>query len=263
MASRLLIWGVGEACGVLEGDVRTQTEPHMKVNPEPSKTNENPTQGGDVEASDRLESEWLACGDPLERLLGQQIRCVEFCGSEVVVDAPRSHHVILPGSFNPLHKGHRSLLEVAEQITGLPGCFELAVQNPDKGTLSRSEVEGRLEQFVALGLPVVVTLKPIFTAKADLFKDCTFVVGHDTAVRLVMPKYYGGSEAKMMAEFARVRHQGCSFLVAGRVLANGSFKELSDAEVPGELEDLFQAIPEAQFRVDISSTELREKQGLQ
>jgi hypothetical protein len=43
--------------------------------------------------------------DPLERLLAGELRCVEFCGPEVVVDAPRRGRVYLPGSFNPLHEG--------------------------------------------------------------------------------------------------------------------------------------------------------------
>jgi hypothetical protein len=47
-------------------------------------------------------------------------------------------------------------------------------------------------------------------------------------------------------------------LVAGRYEASsGSFKQLSDIEVPPELLDLFAAIPEERFRVDLSSTELR------
>ena len=46
-------------------------------------------------------------GDPLELLEAGSIRSVEFCGGQVVVDAPRPGRVYLPGSFNPLHAGHR------------------------------------------------------------------------------------------------------------------------------------------------------------
>ena len=31
---------------------------------------------------------------------------------------------------------------------------------------------------------------PLFTNKAELFRDSAFVVGYDTAVRLIDPKYY-------------------------------------------------------------------------
>lgn len=37
------------------------------------------------------------------------------------------------------------------------------------------------------------------------------------------------------AQFAKLRHQGCSFLVAGRVDSNGSFKTLADLEMPSML----------------------------
>jgi hypothetical protein len=49
-------------------------------------------------------------GDPITALLDTKIRCVEFCGPRdarlMVIDAPRAHAVVLPGSFNPLHEGH-------------------------------------------------------------------------------------------------------------------------------------------------------------
>lgn len=49
-------------------------------------------------------------GDPIAALLDTRIRCVEFCGPpdarQTIVDAPRAHAVVLPGSFNPLHEGH-------------------------------------------------------------------------------------------------------------------------------------------------------------
>lgn len=51
------------------------------------------------------------CIDPIQALLDGHIRCVEFSGSpddrHVVLDAPRRGALILPGSFNPLHAGHR------------------------------------------------------------------------------------------------------------------------------------------------------------
>jgi len=48
-----------------------------------------------------------------------------------------------------------------------------------------------------------------------LMPGATFVLGHDTAVRILMPKYYGG-ERGMFAAFNQIRAAGCSFIVAGR-----------------------------------------------
>ena len=81
------------------------------------------------------------------------------------------------------------------------------------------------------------------------------VIGYDTAERLIDPRYYG-SEAARDAAFARIRARGCSFLVAGRAI-DGVARTLRDLHPPGALRDLFVELPEALFRVDVSSTELR------
>lgn len=79
------------------------------------------------------------------------------------------------------------------------------------------------------------TQVPLFTQKATLFPGSTFVVGYDTAIRLVMPKYYGG-EVPMLLEFERLKALGCKFVVAGRVDADGSFKTMRDVILPPSLE---------------------------
>ena len=53
---------------------------------------------------------------------------------------------------------------------------------------------------------------PLYTIKAKLFPDSIFVVGYDTAIRLVDPKYYGG-HVGMLLQFAELRSLGCRFLV--------------------------------------------------
>ena len=47
---------------------------------------------------------------------------------------------------------------------------------------------------------------PLFTLKSKLFNDSTFVIGYDTAIRLIMPKYYGG-EVPMLLELAAMRYR--------------------------------------------------------
>jgi len=44
-----------------------------------------------------------------------------------------------------------------------------------------------------------------------------FIVGADTAVRLVQKRFYNDSEEEMLASFEAVRKTGCSFIVAGRL----------------------------------------------
>jgi hypothetical protein len=104
---------------------------------------------------------------------------------------------------------------------------------------------------------VLLTRAPRFLEKARLFPANTFVIGWDTAVRLVHPRYYGASEPAMHAALQELRELGTRFLVAGRVNQEGQFLSLADAAVPGTFADMFDAIPERLFRADISSTELR------
>lgn len=84
-------------------------------------------------------------------------------------------------------------------------------------------------------------------------------VGWDTAVRVVMPKYYSDSEVAMQLVLAEIGHHGCHFLVAGRVdeKGDGHFKTLADIALPHGTDQLFRSIPEDLFRSDVSSTSLR------
>lgn len=140
--------------------------------------------------------------------------------------------------------------------------FELCVQNPDKGAIAAADIHARVAAFAQHGLPVALTNASLFTQKAELFKGAVFALGYDTAVRIVNAKYYGNSDARMAAEFARLQAAGCRFAVAGRA-QGGSFLTLRDIEMLDVLSemDLFVEIPEGEFRADISSTELRKQAG--
>ncbi len=168
----------------------------------------------------------------------------------------RAAAVLLPGSFNPLHEGHWGLAKTAERILGRPLAFELSVDNVDKPSLSAAEVRRRLAQF-AWRAPVVLTRAPTFVRKAELFPGTVFVVGADTADRIIDPRYYDNESARANA-LRSIRACAGSFLVAGRADAAGVFHGLEALPVPAEFRDLFSAIAESDFRVDRSSTALRE-----
>ncbi|MBC7820892.1 MAG: hypothetical protein IAG10_28745 [Planctomycetaceae bacterium] len=160
---------------------------------------------------------------------------------------------LLAGSFNPLHDGHCELARVAEQRLGGPVAFEMACVNVDKPPLDFLTIESRCRQFTER--PVVLTHAPTFVLKSRLFPNTAFVVGIDTAERIVLPKYYGG-DAGMLAALNEIRRHSGRFLVAGRRGGN-SFHTLPDLELSQSLRDLFEEIPETEFRSDLSSTELR------
>ena len=90
-----------------------------------------------------------------------------------------------------------------------------------------------------------------------LFPGTTFVIGPDTAERLVAPKYYGDDEVRMDVALQEIANSGSSFLVAVRTAAAGRVRALSDILVPRRYADLFTKIPEHRFRFDTSSSEIR------
>lgn len=166
--------------------------------------------------------------------------------------------VLLPGSFNPVHEGHWRLAAAAEALLDRPVLFELSVENVDKPALAADEVQRRLAPFAGKAT-VVLTRAPLFTQKAELFPRATFVVGADTAVRLVAPHYYYSDADRMIEALERIRGFGCRFLVAARSDADGRLVSLNDIAVPRPFRDLFSAIDVRDFQIDISSTVLRSR----
>jgi hypothetical protein len=180
--------------------------------------------------------------------------CVEIDGRARAGTPPPA--LLLPGAFNPVHAGHWGLAEAAEKIAGSAAAFELSVTNVDKPPLDSDEVRRRLAQFTERA-PVWLARAPTFAEKARLFPGATFVVGADTAERVVAPRYYRDSAEEMGRALDEIRRHHCRFLVAGRVCADGQFAQLCDLGIPEGHRDLFAAIPVDAFRLDVSSTALR------
>jgi len=184
--------------------------------------------------------------DALDRLVSGEIPYI-LVGCDDLPDKT----ILLPGSFNPLHKGHEELLLAAEKTAGRDGILELSVTNVDKPPLGIVEVERRLLQMKGI-YSVVLTRAPTFAEKAELFPGAWFALGYDTAIRLFSSEYH----ADIPAMLARFRELETRFVVAGR-LHGSEFQGLENIGIPAGFEDLFIPIPENVFREDISSTELR------
>lgn len=167
--------------------------------------------------------------------------------------------LLFPGAFNPLHEGHREMLDIAEAMTGLIGAYELSVANVDKPFLDYREIENRLAQF---DRPVWLTRLPTFIEKARHFPDATFILGLDTLVRIAEPRYYGGRLLRDEA-LSKLAEYGASYLVFGREL-EGRFQVLDDMAhaLPQPLLERATGIAADCYNNPISSTGLRRATGI-
>ena len=179
--------------------------------------------------------------------------------------------VVMSGSFRPLHRAHRRLLEIGVSIAGkassessVTGCYELSAVNVEKPAIDREEVLARVAQFDRDSDVVVLTREPTFAGKARLLQGAKFVIGYDTGVRLFDERFYGSDSSDddcdasgALSAMREIRDSGGGFIVAGRHDAGGRFRTWDEYPVPVEFDGMFTSIPESDFSDTISSTQLR------
>ena len=232
LVSILVIKAIAEAC-----DLKT---PELHLNTE-----------------DILET-YHSSSPALLQLEKEEVNWLRFSSrGEVSAGKTLSNQLLLSGSFNPVHAGHLQLVKLVADKKQKDVCFELPLANAAKATIGFEEAVRRARQFIGKG-DVILSLSPLFYEKATVFPESMFIVGADTAVRLVQKRFYNDSEKEMLASFEAVRQKACSFIVAGRLI-DDDFITLDEIAIPETIKDLFEVLPEEVFRVDLSSTEIREK----
>jgi hypothetical protein len=171
--------------------------------------------------------------------------------------------LLFPGAFNPPHAGHLRMASIAEQRLGKPLAWELSIANVDKPTLDFIAIRDRVAALDASGegRPIALTSAPTFREKATLFPGATFVVGADTLARIAHARYYHGDESQRDEAIDHIAARGCRFLAFGRHF-EGGFQTLADLALPARLRVACDEVPAADFREDISSTELRAEDGV-
>lgn len=195
----------------------------------------------------------------LERLLAKEFNWVAISPDGRMTPGQTWPNIaFLSGAFNPLHQAHRQLARISAEILQQEVYFELPLLNAGKGPLEVAEARRRAAQFAGYAT-VILTRAPLFSQKAEIFPHSVFIVGVDTVERLGQLRFYNNDPAEMRASFETLRTAGCRFLVAGR-LSGHRFLTLRDVDLPAGYRELFEEIPEERFRLDLSSTAIRERQ---
>jgi hypothetical protein len=146
------------------------------------------------------------------------------------------------------------MLEIAEDLTGFSGAFELSIANVDKPFLDYREIAGRLAQFKR---PAWLTHLPTFAAKARRFPGAHFVIGLDTLIRIAEPGYYDSREA-LQITLREFEELDIRFVVFGRHHETG-FATLDDVaqDLPRQLVSRCIPVSRETFSSPLSSTSLR------
>lgn len=112
---------------------------------------------------------------------------------------PEPARIIFPGSFNPVHEAHMEMVSLIRNNPKMKPesktiAFEISMFNVDKPPLDFITLQERVDQFTKMDETVHITAAPTFIEKSAIFKDCCFIVGYDTAVRILDPRYAGPIE---------------------------------------------------------------------
>jgi len=203
---------------------------------------------------ERIHSDSCELNQSIVRLLDGKVNAVCIGSSG---NSEEKQRTILPGAFDPLHNGHLKMAKIAQHVTGVAVEFELSVLNVEKPALELTAIESRISQF-GDQQTVWLTKSATFEAKSDIFRRTTFVVGTDTIVRIADAGYYDRDQEKCKAAINRIIRNDCRFLVFGRTAPKG-FTTLRELALPRELCEICTEVSEEEFREDISSSMLRDK----
>lgn len=144
------------------------------------------------------------------------VNSVLVADGKYIINPTLKNIVLLPGSFNPMHDGHISMLQNACTLNHTDGMFEMCVVNADKPPLSFNEIIARIATFNSK--PVVLTNAPLFADKNKLFPGVSYAIGVDTVIRLMNPKYTHGDRDLMFENILKMTFSNTKFYVGSRLV---------------------------------------------
>ena len=190
--------------------------------------------------------------EEIAELLTGQVDAV--CFGPVSQTEEHTSSLIFPGSFDPLHDGHRRMAQIAAERLGRTVEYEISITNVDKPVLDLVEIQVRLAQF-DVHTPVWLSRATTFVDKARIFPAATIIIGADTALRVGAVRYYEDQAARDTA-LATLAELQCRFLVFGRLI-NGHFQTLETSDLPLDVAKLCDGVAAEVFREDVASSTLR------